>query len=74
MWGLNDQFGKLAVNMSCPTVQGSIECMRAKPVEDLQKSLLATGLQFQPITDNITMWKKYVSIVKSSNFSILTQP
>ena len=40
------------------TVRGSIECMRAKPVEDLQSSLLATGLQFQPITDNITIWKK----------------
>ena len=58
MWGLNDQIGKLAANMSWPTGKGLIECLRSKSGVDLQKSLLATGLQFQPITDNITIWKK----------------
>ena len=62
MWQLNDQLGKLAANVSCPEVEGSIECLRSKTGAELQTALLATGLQFQPITDNITIWKELVHL------------
>ncbi len=60
MWQLNDQISKVAGNMSCPTGRGLIDCLRSKSAVDLQNVLLATGTQFQPITDNITIWKEFV--------------
>ena len=58
MWGLNDQISKIATNMSGPTEKGLMDCLRSKSGVELQKVLLATGTQFQPITDNITIWKE----------------
>ena len=58
MWGLNDQISKLAANVSCPTGKGLIACLRSKSGVELKTALLATGTQFQPITDNITIWKE----------------
>ena len=58
MWPLNDQISKIASNMSCPTGRGLLDCLRTKSATDLQKVLLATGTQFQPVTDNVTIWKE----------------
>ncbi|GJE94821.1 carboxylesterase [Phanerochaete sordida] len=64
MWGLNDQISKLASNISCPTGKGLLDCLRTKSATDLQQVLLATGLQFQPVTDNVTIWKDYVKLTR----------
>ncbi|GLB37994.1 putative carboxylesterase family protein [Lyophyllum shimeji] len=61
MWPLNDQIGKIATNMSCPTGRGLLDCLRKKSGLELKQTLLATGTQFQPVTDNITVWKDYVA-------------
>lgn len=58
MWQLNDQISRIASNMSCPTGRGQLDCLRKKSGTDLQKVLLATGTQFQPVTDNVTIWKE----------------
>lgn len=58
MWPLNDQISKISKNMSCPTGHGQLECLRSKSGVELQQVLLATGTQFQPVTDNITIFKK----------------
>ena len=60
MWGLNDQITPIAQNFSCPTGRGELDCLRKVPAVDLQTVLLATGKQFQPVTDNITVFKDYV--------------
>ncbi|KAH9485790.1 Para-nitrobenzyl esterase [Psilocybe cubensis] len=67
MWQLNDQISKIAVNMSCPTGRGQLDCLRTKSGTDLQKILLATGTQFQPVTDNVTIWKDYVAQTKAGH-------
>lgn len=58
MWPLNDQISKIASNMSCPTGPGLLDCLRTKSATDLQTVLLTTGTQFQPVTDNITIFKE----------------
>ena len=58
MWPLNDQISKVASHTSCPTGKGLLDCLRAKSATDLQAVLLATGTQFQPVTDNVTIWKE----------------
>lgn len=58
MWPLNDQISKIASNMSCTTGRGLLDCLRKKSAIDLQTVLLATGTQFQPVTDNITIFKE----------------
>ncbi|KIJ27258.1 hypothetical protein M422DRAFT_55139 [Sphaerobolus stellatus SS14] len=60
MWGLNNQITAIANNFSCPTGQGELDCLRKVSAVDLQTVLLATGNQFQPVTDNITIFKDYV--------------
>ncbi|KDR69866.1 hypothetical protein GALMADRAFT_128465 [Galerina marginata CBS 339.88] len=67
MWQLNDQISKISVNMSCPTGRGQLDCLRTKSGVDLQKVLLATGTQFQPVTDNVTIWKDYVAQTKAGH-------
>ncbi|KAF9561897.1 carboxylesterase [Agrocybe pediades] len=65
MWQLNDQLSKISANLSCPTTgKGQLDCLRTKSGADLQKVLLATGTQFQPVTDNVTVWKDYVAQTK----------
>lgn len=58
MWPLNDQISKIASNMSCPIGPGLLDCLRTKSATDLQTVLLTTGTQFQPVTDNITIFKE----------------
>lgn len=58
MWQLNDQISKIAANMTCPTNGGLLECLRNKSGEELKRALLNTGTQFQPVTDNVTVWKE----------------
>lgn len=60
MWPLNDQISKIALNLSCPTGRGELNCLRRKTGLELQQVLLATGTQFQPVIDNITIFKDYV--------------
>ncbi|KAH8084353.1 carboxylesterase [Cristinia sonorae] len=64
MWPLNDQISKIARNFSCPTGHGQLDCLRKQSGVDLQKVLLATGTQFQPVTDNITIFKDFVKLTK----------
>ncbi|KIP07292.1 hypothetical protein PHLGIDRAFT_30076 [Phlebiopsis gigantea 11061_1 CR5-6] len=65
MWPLNDQISKIASNMSCPTGNGLLNCLRTKSATNLQEVLLATGTQFQPVTDNVTIWKDYVKLTRA---------
>ncbi|KAF5374705.1 hypothetical protein D9615_008966 [Tricholomella constricta] len=55
MWLINDQIGKIAANLGCPTGKGLLQCLRKM---ELKETMLATGTQFQPVTDNITIWKE----------------
>jgi hypothetical protein len=56
MWPLNQQIEIIAKNVSCPTGHGLLDCLRKKDGLELQRVLLATGAQFQPVTDNITIF------------------
>ncbi|KAI0701389.1 carboxylesterase [Cytidiella melzeri] len=67
MWPLNDQISKIASNMSCPTGKGLLDCLRKKSGSDLQTVLLATGTQFQPVTDNVTIWKDFVKLTREGH-------
>ncbi|KAF9262533.1 carboxylesterase [Marasmius fiardii PR-910] len=60
MWELNSQLSIIASSLSCPTGTGELDCLRKVPGEDLRRVLLATGTQFQPVIDNITVFKDYV--------------
>lgn len=62
MWPIGQQIGKIATNLSCPIGLGQLDCLRSKTGLELQQALLATGAQFQPVTDNITIWKEYVFV------------
>lgn len=59
MWPLNDQISKISRNLSCPIGRGQLDCLRTKSGVQLQQVLLATGTQFQPVTDNVTVFKEY---------------
>jgi hypothetical protein len=62
MWPLNQQLDLVAANLSgspCPTAgRGQLDCLRTKTGEELKTALLATGAQFQPVTDNRTIFKE----------------
>ncbi|KAJ8074393.1 hypothetical protein PM082_015293 [Marasmius tenuissimus] len=64
MWELNSQISVIAKNLSCPTGRGELSCLRKKPGADLRTALLATGAQFQPVTDNVTVFKDFVKQTK----------
>jgi hypothetical protein len=59
-WQLNSQLSTISRNFSCPTGGGELDCLRKQSGTDLQTVLLATGNQFQPVIDNITIYKDYV--------------
>ncbi|KAF9524982.1 carboxylesterase [Crepidotus variabilis] len=65
MWQLNDQISKIAGNMGCPTQKGLLDCLRKKSGDELRQVLLSTGTQFQPVTDNVTVWKDIVRQTKA---------
>ncbi|TCD67432.1 hypothetical protein EIP91_012404 [Steccherinum ochraceum] len=69
MWGLNNQISKIAQNFSCPTGRGLLDCLRKQSGVDLQKVLLATGTQFQPVTDNVTIFKEQVLSILTAEVS-----
>jgi hypothetical protein len=56
MWPINQQIEIIARNVSCPTGPGLLDCLRTKDGLELKNVLLATGAQFQPVTDNITIF------------------
>ena len=59
-WQSDSQLSAIANNFSCPTGQGMIGCLREKDGNALRRVLLDTGVQFQPVIDNITIFKDYV--------------
>lgn len=61
MWPLGNQISEISTKLNCTTGHGQLDCLRKKSGADLQAVLLATGNQFQPVTDNITIWKECVS-------------
>jgi len=58
MWVLNDQIAKIAASLTCPTGDGLLDCLREKSGTELRQVLLSTGTQFQPVVDNVTVWKE----------------
>jgi len=60
MWETNSQISTIAANLSCPTGPGLLDCLRKKTGTELRQTLLTTGAQFQPVTDNVTVFKDVV--------------
>jgi hypothetical protein len=60
MWRINSQLELIARNVSCPTGPGLLACLRTKDGVALQHILWATGAQFQPVIDNITIFQECV--------------
>lgn len=58
MWPLNSQLNLISSNLSCTEGPGQLDCLRTKSSEELKTALLFTGAQFQPVTDNITIFKE----------------
>ncbi|TEB37904.1 carboxylesterase [Coprinellus micaceus] len=63
MWPIDSQLTLLSSKLGCPTSQ--LDCLRKQDGQELRKVLLETGAQFQPVTDNITIWKDYVQQTKA---------
>ena len=59
-WQVGNQLEAISRNLSCPTEAGQLECLRTKSGTALQEILLSSGNQFQPVIDNITVFKDYV--------------
>ncbi|KAH6897943.1 carboxylesterase [Coprinopsis sp. MPI-PUGE-AT-0042] len=64
MWPENQEIAKISTSMGCPTGKGQLDCLREKSGDDLRKILLETKAQFQPVTDNVTVWKDHVKQTK----------
>lgn len=63
MWQIDSQLDLISAPLGCPTssngqFHGQLDCLRTKSVEELQNVLLETGAQFQPVTDNVTIFKE----------------
>ncbi|KAJ2917720.1 hypothetical protein MD484_g2708, partial [Candolleomyces efflorescens] len=67
MWPTDSQLTKISSNLGCPTGDGQLDCLRTKHGQELRKVLLETGAQFQPVTDNITIWKDYVKQTRAGD-------
>lgn len=63
-WQLGNQLEAISVNQSCTTGKGQLDCLREKDGLALQAILLSSGNQFQPVIDNITVFKDYVKQTK----------
>lgn len=63
-WELGSQLEVISQNQSCPTGKGQLDCLRTKDGFALQAILLSSGNQFQPVIDNITIFKDYVKQTK----------
>ncbi|EGN92698.1 hypothetical protein SERLA73DRAFT_116990 [Serpula lacrymans var. lacrymans S7.3] len=63
MYPLGQQLSIIAQNVSCPAQPpGQLDCLRQVDPFTLQSVLIATGAQFQPVIDNITVFQDYVRI------------
>lgn len=60
MWPENQELSKISSALGCPSGRGQLDCLRTKSGDELRATLLETRAQFQPVTDNITVWKEYV--------------
>lgn len=62
MWQENSQLNLVAANASCPAAAGveQLTCLRERSGSELRAALLTTGAQFQPVTDNVTVYMEYV--------------
>lgn len=59
MWPVDSQLSLLSSKLGCPSGgSGQLDCLRKKDGQELRSVLLETGAQFQPVTDNITIWKE----------------
>ncbi|KAH8112629.1 carboxylesterase, partial [Phellopilus nigrolimitatus] len=63
-WQLGNQLEAVSKNLSCPTSDGQLDCLRTKDGIALQNILLSSGNQFQPVIDNITIFRDYVKQTK----------
>ncbi|QRV74290.1 Carboxylesterase family [Ceratobasidium sp. AG-Ba] len=64
MWPLNEQIAYIAQDLKCPTGKGLLDCLRRVPGDQLRQSLLNTKTQFQPVVDNVTVFKDAVRQTK----------
>ena len=64
MWPLNEQIAYIAKNLSCPTGNGLLGCLRGVSGDVLRQTLLSTKTQFQPVVDNVTVFKDVVRQTK----------
>ncbi|KAG9081402.1 hypothetical protein FRC07_014519, partial [Ceratobasidium sp. 392] len=64
MWPLNEQIAYIARDLKCPTGNGLLDCLRGVSGDVLRQSLLSTKTQFQPVVDNITVFKDAVHQTK----------
>jgi hypothetical protein len=64
MWPIDSQLTLLSSKLGCPSpspsssITSQLDCLRKQDGQELRKVLLETGAQFQPVTDNITIWKE----------------
>lgn len=69
MYPEDQQLAIVASNdtVNCPTGAGMLECLRTKDAFLLKSVALATNAQFQPVIDNITIFKDYVLQTKQGS-------
>ncbi|EAU92008.2 carboxylesterase [Coprinopsis cinerea okayama7 len=60
MWPENQELSKVSTALNCPSGRGQLDCLRRKSGDELRRALLDTKAQFQPVTDNVTIWKDFV--------------
>ncbi|KDQ57834.1 hypothetical protein JAAARDRAFT_194101 [Jaapia argillacea MUCL 33604] len=72
MWPMDQQLSIIASNstVGCPTGPGMLDCLRSKDGFLLQSVALATNAQFQPVIDNITIFKDYVQQTKQGSVGV----
>jgi hypothetical protein len=58
MWPIDSQLALFSSKFNCTSGGGLLDCLRKQDGQELRKVLLETGAQFQPVTDNVTIWKE----------------
>ncbi|TFK22643.1 carboxylesterase [Coprinopsis marcescibilis] len=64
MWPENQELTKVSDALDCPSGRGQLDCLRTKSGDQVRRTLLDTNAQFQPVTDNVTVWKDFVKQTK----------
>ncbi|EIN08033.1 carboxylesterase [Punctularia strigosozonata HHB-11173 SS5] len=67
MWPIDQQLKIIATNVSCTTGKGMLDCLRKTLVLELQSAQISTNAQFQPVTDNRTIFYDYVAQTKAGH-------